>query len=361
MVKRNAKSKRSAQDASLSDQSSLASREQVSCAQTSNHLNEECVDKQLEHRANLINTPRISDQFSSTRMWSKLSEKIDKQYDLMREHNESTRKQIRECEERISEMFRMKIQIIERELVDVKEKLCALQTVSVEINELKNELTVANEKIIRLELKLNEPQMLQTEIQNLKLKVQRHENSAIASDLRINGIPFVENENLFHIFNDICKTINISTPAIKSIFRLKNLNNKRDSNSPDAVIIVRMCSPYDKNFFLKTLSFLRKNNKDFRLCLRQIGFESNMQFFINENLTQTNYQILQAANRLKRQKRLHGAFTIHGLVYIKQHPDDRAVRIDELDQLSDLDVFTPICHGTHVLSNVDENCSEQNS
>lgn len=116
------------------------------------------------------------------------------------------------------------------------------------------------EKVTRLESETGEIQNLKNEIQTLKLKMQRQENNIVASDLRINGVPYVENENLISIFNEICKVVNIEIPAIKSIFRLKNQNNKRDNNSPDAVIIVRMWSPYDTNFFLKILSSFKKAN-----------------------------------------------------------------------------------------------------
>lgn len=355
MVKRHTKAKRSAQDASLSDQSSLTTGEQVPFTTTNTQTNiqssNECGDSQTQSRVNVSNTPRITDQLSSTRMWSKLSDKMDRQHELMRELNESTRKQIIECEERIVKTFESKLQIMEKEISYFKEKICALESVAGEINIFRKELTMAMEKVTRLESETGEIQNLKNEIQTLKLKMQRQENNIVASDLRINGVPYVENENLISIFNEICKVVNIEIPAIKSIFRLKNQNNKRDNNSPDAVIIVRMWSPYDKNFFLKILSSFKKNNKDFYFRLRQIGFDSNSPFFVNENLTQTNYQILQAAVRLKRQKRLHSAFTIRGLVYVKRQPDDKAFRIDEYDQLSRLDMFFPDHHGSETVAN----------
>lgn len=345
MVKRHAKTKRSAQDAN-SDHSSVLLREQVSGTQAKHtQISDECGDTQTEFR---VNTPRISDNLSSTRMWSKLSDKIDRQYDLLRELNENTRKQIIECEERIVKSFELKLLIIEKEISDFKEKICGLETVAGEVNTLKKELTMAMDTINRLESEYNENRVLKNDIENLKLKVQRQENNTVASDLRLNGVPYVENENLLRIFNDICKVLNTTTPAIKSIFRLRNQNNKRENISPDAVIIVRMWSPYDKNFFLKTLSIFKKNNKDFNFRLRHIGFNSDSPLFVNENLTQTNYQILQAAVRLKRQKRIHSAFTIRGMVHIKQHPDDRAFRIDEIDQLSSLQMFFPEHHGTEI-------------
>lgn len=336
MGKRQNKAKRSALDASLSDVSSLASGEQTSTQQS-----DECVDRQEKDRSCIINTPRISDQWSSTRMWSKLSDKIDKQHDLMRELYESTCKQINECEKRILQSFDGKLQIIEKEISCFRDKLSALETVTDEINKQRKELDTVMNKIDQLQSNnnINNSSNLELEIKNLKLKLQRQENNTVASDLRINGIPYMENEDLFGIFKSICETINSPTPAIKTIFRLSNRNNKRDNVSPDAVILVRMWCPYDKNYFLKTLSSFKKVNNGFQYRLSHIGFNSNNTFFVNENLTQTNYQILQAAIRLKRQKRLHSAFTIRGIVYVKKNQEGSAYRIDDGDQLADLDTL----------------------
>lgn len=343
MVKSRTKTKRSALNTSidLSDQSSLIRG--ASGSRTNNPNSDEC-DIQTLSITNTKNTPRVSDQFSSTRTWIKLSEKIDKQFDLMRELNESTRKQLIECEERIVNVFESKIQIMGKEISLLNDKICALEAVAEEINSCKRELSTAIEKICRLESESEQTHLLANDVEILKQKLRVYENNAVACDLRINGVPYTENENLNIIFQHICQVIHTSVPAIKSIFRSKNLNNKRDNISPDAVIIVRMWSPYDKNFFLKTLSSFKKANKDFRFCLRHIGVDSNCLFFINENLTQTNYQILQAAVRLKRQKIIHSAFTLRGSVYVKKRPDDKPYRIDECLQLCSLDMFFPETH-----------------
>lgn len=103
-----------------------------------------------------------------------------------------------------------------------------------------------------------------------------------------------------NIFGDICSTIRISIPAIKSMFRLQNENNKIKKNSPDVPIIVKMWSPYDKNFFLKSLAGFKKMNKDFYFTLNDVGLGSNTKLCINESLIQSNYQILREAKRMKR-------------------------------------------------------------
>lgn len=79
-----------------------------------------------------------------------------------------------------------------------------------------------------------------------------------------------------------------------------------------------MWSPYDKNFFLKSFANYRKENKNFFFCLRDIGFDSDQKFFVNVNLTLSNFNILRAAVSLKRERCIHSVFTMRGLVYIKK-------------------------------------------
>lgn len=97
-----------------------------------------------------------------------------------------------------------------------------------------------------------------------------------------------------------------------------------------------MWSPYDKNFFLKSLANYKKINKDFCFTLNDVGLDSNTKFFVNESLTVGNYVILREAVRMKRNKRIHSAFSMRGLVYVRKTANDQPIRIDEYEQLKSL-------------------------
>lgn len=217
-----------------------------------------------------------------------------------------------ECKTELLNVFDKGFNIIKKDLHDVTERVKHLETVSANIKQMQNE------------------------INSLKTKLKQQENRNVSCELRINEIPYKQNENLFELFALICNTINISVPAVKTIYRLQNVNNKNKNNSKDAVIIVKMWSPYDKNFFLKSFTNYRKINKGFYFSLNHIGESCNNKFWVNENLTPTNYNILRAANKLKRENRLHSAFSMRGLVYIKKTADDNLMLIDVIDQLYDL-------------------------
>lgn len=201
-------------------------------------------------------------------------------------------------------------------------------------NIIKNELHTVTERVQQLETVAENIKSMQDEIKILKTKVQKQENNSVSCELRLNEIPFNPDENLYEIFDKICIRINTSVPAVKTIYRLQNHSNKYKADSKDAVIIVKMWSPYDRNYFLKTLANFRKINKGFFFSLRDIGMNSDTKFFVNENLTAKNYNILRAALRLKKSHRIHSAFPIRGMVNIKIHANDQPIQIDELEHLN---------------------------
>lgn len=231
---------------------------------------------------------------------------------------------IKECKSLLTDFEHKLFSDINKKVIDM----------NIELNTLKSELHTMTERARHLETSAANTQSIQKELQILKNKVNQHENKSISCDLRLNEIPFSADEDLYRIFENICKTINTSIPAVKTIYRLQNHNNKHKVNSRDAVIIVRMWSPYDKNHFLKTFANYRKINKGFFFRLRHIGINSENKFFVNENLSSTNFKLLRAATRLKKDNYIHSAFTLRGLVYIKKTQSDQAILVDDLDHLN---------------------------
>lgn len=214
----------------------------------------------------------------------------------------------------------------------ITERVISLESQCSEISALHEEIIEVTERVAQLETATGEIIALKAELKNMKIQALKNANSIVACDLRINGIPHRQEENLTEIFEIICNTINISTPRTKSIFRLQNKNNKAKEFSPDAVIIVKFFSPYDKNFFLKSLGIYKKLNKT-NLMLKILGFQSEMPFNINENLTNSNYKIFREAVTLKKRQFLHSAYSFRGLVYVKRAKDDSPTCIDHIDAL----------------------------
>lgn len=250
---------------------------------------------------NIMKTPRLSNNDSPF----KLLNLVDKRFENMQSLLQTM---FQESEARLEKMFDAKLNDLKRDMQSINQRVTKLETVVEDVNSLKDEIIV------------------------LKTKLQRQENSLAAADLRINGIPYHKDENLLSVFDSICNTLRINTPVVKSIFRLRNQGNKEKSFSPDAVIIVKLNSAYDKNYILRTLANFRKVNKS-NLLLDYIGYGSNAPFYINENLTSTNHKILKSTINLRKSRKIFATFTMRGLVYIKINENDKPVCIHFIDDL----------------------------
>lgn len=143
-------------------------------------------------------------------------------------------------------------------------------------------------------------------VSELNCKISLLENKLIESDIILNGIPFVRNENLITIFERVCDKINCSLPssATKSIFRIFNKNIASNT------IIIKMDSRNSKVGFLRAF-FKYKNLK---LC--DIGFESDSKIFANESLTTHNSKIHSAARDHLRNSKLGRVLIKRGQVFI---------------------------------------------
>lgn len=262
---------------------------------------------------NVMKTPRLSTNDSPFKLLDLVDKRFEKITDVMKkiaQESEAHMKTIiQESEDRMLRELDKRFDEIKRDISSITDRVDKLETVAADIVSLKSE------------------------VNNLKTQLQRQENSLVASDLRINGIPYMKDEVLFEVFDSICYALNISTPAVKSIYRLQNHNNKDQYASRDAVIMVKLFSPYDKNFVLKSIANFRKAHKTKSLYLDHIGYNSDRPFYVNENLTTLNYKILQAATKFKNAGRLKSVFAMRGIVYVKFDGNEQAVRIESIEEL----------------------------
>lgn len=278
------------------------------------------------------NIPTLNDNDLYVRVSELLEKKLSKQTNNINAQITHLVSLLQEGETRLLEKINSSVKEAENRL---------LNEINNKFHELKTNIHDVNERVLKLENENTNILELKREIKKLKIQSQKHSNSLIACDLRINSVPFTTNENLYDIFNKICQTVSIPTPQLQSIHRLKNKNNKNNLNSPDGVIIAKMMTPYDKNFVLKAINAYQKQNKN--LPLSVLGFEpddKSKNFYVHENLTNGNFKILREAVSYKKQKRLHSAYSFRGLVYIKKNTNDDPICIESIDELNSL--FRPI-------------------
>lgn len=263
---------------------------------------------------NLNKTPRLAEYESPYRIVQLIGKRFEKE-------TQQIKALISESESRLLTVLDKSMSDFRRDMSKLTDRLINLT------DRVENVETVAN----KIDAMKNDIELMKTEINDLKIQKLKQDNMQVACDLRINGIPSEDGENLYQMFDSLCETININTPQVRSIYRIKNVRDNR--NISDAAILVNLRSPYDKNFILKNIALFRKSNKC-SLQLRHIGFDSGKPFYVNENLTSYNYKIFQNAMKLKRHKRIESVFTNRGLIYVRCSKAETPILIENSEQLS---------------------------
>lgn len=207
----------------------------------------------------------------------------------------------------------------------------SLKELKAQVDNLSKSVCQLSERVTKLENNQEVIMTLKTQIQQLDKQVAHQENINVSSNLRICGIPYANDENLHDTFKKLCAFFNIDVPYIKSVYRIKD----RKQNNIDSVIMVKLFTSQERNALLRAISNYIRENKSL-LPLHIIGFNVDTPFFVNEDLTNCNYKILQACLKLKRKKIIFSSFTLRGVVYIKCNNTDRPIRIESTEQLNNL-------------------------
>lgn len=255
-----------------------------------------------------------NDSCSRSRLWNWLDAKFTKQDSYIKEQSEQIKNMIAESKRSLLTEIEQKFNVLKDQI----------------IKDVKREVKELNDRVAKIETANTEVEKLKSDVENLKIKCLNQENSTVASDVRITGLPFYNNENLQTIFESICSSLNTTLPLVKSIFRVKHYKNYR--NVPDPPIVIKFYTPFEKNYFLKTVA-LHRNKFKSPLRLSDAGFESDTPFYINENLTPHNYGIFKTALKLKKDKILKTVYSLRGIVYVKQNENDEPISIIFPDQL----------------------------
>ena len=102
----------------------------------------------------------------------------------------------------------------------------------------------------------------------------------------------------------------------------------------DGPIMVRLSSPYESNFFMRSLAAFRRKNHRY-LQLQDIGVRSDQPIYANENLTQLNSTIMRAVTKYKKDKKIAAVYSMRRIVFIKMMNDDAPIAVSSLSTLSD--------------------------
>ncbi|KAL7732910.1 hypothetical protein ACLKA6_006031 [Drosophila palustris] len=272
-----------------------------------------------------LRTGRTSDALSP-----QLIELINQRFDEQANHISCS---VREAEERILREIADKF---ESKLLSLSEELAKLGQRVEELEERNGKVSELCSKVEELEAKLQAKTIADAE-------------ASIANDVRVHGVPSLENENLKTLLNTLFYSLGLTPPPrIKESFRVK-LREHTHNVVVDPVIIIKFESRRDKVMLLQRVGDVRRQTKQ-PLSLELLGIQSQAPFYINEQLTKCNYNIFKEAMKMKKRKVLSAVFTRRALVYVRQKVNDDFVCLKSMEDLLALDLDSAAATETAALS-----------
>ncbi|XP_075163127.1 uncharacterized protein LOC142235753 [Haematobia irritans] len=144
---------------------------------------------------------------------------------------------------------------------------------------------------------------IKDEMKTVKINQLKLDNLQVAFHLRINGIPYENGEDLCQIFDNICDTLNITTPTVKSMYPLFMLSNVSHSSGDCLPTMVKILSNQTNGLKIAHINAQSLNNKmdEFRysfmnsfidvICVSETWFHPD----INDSIyTLSGYKLLRA-------------------------------------------------------------------
>lgn len=225
---------------------------------------------------------------------------------------------------------------------DIENKIDSSQS-SIE-TKINNFTTTVNNEIQQLKCSVDEMNIqMGADINALKVHVTEHTQRLnnneddinrlkLSADLRINGIPYNQNENLVELFHKIASSINYDCTENSHVPLLKRIpvrDKISGSMVQSSIIALHFTSCHHKNQFYSL--YLSK----MPLKAESIGLPKEQKIIIGESLTRTNAQIFKFAQSLKKDNKIAQTFTVDGLVKVKfiKGPNQRAHTIRNTMQL----------------------------
>lgn len=240
------------------------------------------------------------------------------------------------------------IETLLHEIRDIKSKVSGLPSLLEEFRAIKKEigdLKVSCEfnnaslddhtnRISKLEGDVSEAQLMQgsldaafKEISALKSNLADNDQRSRLNNIEIKGLPESKNENLFTIFETICKIIGQEVPKseINYISRVPVFNAKAKS------IIVGFNKRYIKEDFIAAARLCKKLSPS-----TVLGIATDQRMFINDHLTPSNKHLLTSTKAFAKEKKYSYVWIKHCKIHIRKNDTSRVFVITNVRDLNNL-------------------------
>lgn len=162
-------------------------------------------------------------------------------------------------------------------------------------------------------------------------KVENHiDRISLANELRLVGIPISNEMNINELFSKIAVIIGYDTSNptfIPTVSHIMAVNKETKQFVRTGTILIQFLATHIKNEIYN--KYLHK----IPISLKDLGFSSDKNIIISENLTKQNARLFKEAHQLKKLKKFASVFTSNGLVHVKINKGERSIVINDTTDL----------------------------
>lgn len=201
------------------------------------------------------------------------------------------------------------------------------------MTKIQNILTQEHEKFkATLDEQNSTIEQLKNENRDLQKRMMSIEQYSRRSNIQINNIPVIPNENIQDLLCEIGVKIGVQLNYGTDIQAAHRVPSKSENNKP---IIVKFSNRDKRTSFIVAA-------KKAKLTCSQLDMTKNLLFsagnkiYFNDHLTAESRKIFNEARKAVREKKVQAAWTMNGRIFVKR--DDMSQR-QEIGDMADLKPF----------------------
>lgn len=197
------------------------------------------------------------------------------------------------------------------------------------VSDIRNQISIVQNEIASLQtVYLQNVKKIAASVSAIEkdLEKSRKERINRSNDLIVSGIPYVPNENLNDMVQNIAQHLGYENNNLPIVYATRLPKRTRKYRETTPVLIQFVTNLSREQFFRR---YLAKRD----LSLQHVGFNSRQRVYINENLSTVDRQIWRYACKLRNDGKLVRVHLKNGIVLVKRSNDNHSTPIHSMKQL----------------------------
>lgn len=217
-------------------------------------------------------------------------------------------------------------------LSDVPLIKTTLETLSTQIEEIKQDQTKQNKAIGELTTKVNQLNLdlddKDKEILALNNRINALEQTYYVNNLEICGIPKLEGENVNTLSDIVKKVANVMGVTTKGIIEARRGFAPRRENAAPPPIALRFNTSTARDEWMA-----KRKNRDLTVG-KVLDSQSNVPIYVNEQLSPFNKKLFWYAKQSAKDRNYKYVWSKYGKIYARKNDSMGVIKINSLDDIT---------------------------